>query len=407
MGGQRGSWQPPGSRRRERFLGCQAGAPSPRPRPLDGFRLGALRGRGLRSAPGMFVGQLRVRPWPPSARARASSLGLLFPWRSSCSTFSFRSSKLLGIEKLRIVHGFTAYNPYDLLPDAGHAQPLSASVSCGRRPRPSSRSLRDSAICAPATAGLAAAVLGAAVLSHFLLDVPHAHPRPAARPRRLNSPRIGLALWNHRWAAVAAELRVLADRRERPTSAPRARGAAEAAFATVAFGAVLVLFRRRSPRRSCPIRRATAPSPARALVVYAVLAALAEGGSTARGSPARASSRVGRDLAESRRLRTAMEQLIHVLARGARGHGPLPPFPRDRPRPQIRCSRREFEKKAHQLLGTASRKMVDRVASIEKALGILRPRPVHTEDLNLGRGTVAATSPLLSVGPRAARSSPS
>src|SRR4030095_16751199 len=76
---------------------------------------------------------------------------------------------LLGIEKLRIVHGFTAYNPYDL-----YWMPYTHSLLGAM--------LWSAATTLVALAGLrhlrsrdrriAAVILGAAVFSHFLLDLP-------------------------------------------------------------------------------------------------------------------------------------------------------------------------------------------------------------------------------------------
>jgi len=105
---------------------------------------------------------------------------------------------LLGIEQLRIVPGFTAYNPYDLVF------------------MPYSHSLVGSLVWA-CVAGLAMTALrgrtagrwvGVAVFSHFLLDVPmHTPDLPIAGNDSL---KIGLGLWQHRNLSVAAELAALA-----------------------------------------------------------------------------------------------------------------------------------------------------------------------------------------------------
>jgi hypothetical protein len=112
---------------------------------------------------------------------------------------------LAGVEKMRIVHGFSAYNPYDLywMPYSHSllgaiAWSVVAGTGCflwmsarGERRRAAS-----------------AAVLAAAVFSHFLPDVPMHTPDLPLGPGA-GSPKIGLGLWNHRAAAVAAELAVL------------------------------------------------------------------------------------------------------------------------------------------------------------------------------------------------------
>ncbi len=113
---------------------------------------------------------------------------------------------LLGIEKLRIVHGYTAYNPYDLYW------------------MPYTHSLLGALLWSAATAlvtliaarhllsrdrRIAAGVLGGAVFSHFLLDVPM-HTRDLPLGLDPSSPKIGLGLWNHPAAGVAFELAVLA-----------------------------------------------------------------------------------------------------------------------------------------------------------------------------------------------------
>jgi hypothetical protein len=112
---------------------------------------------------------------------------------------------LLGIEKLKIVHGFTAYNPYDL-----YWMPYTHSlvgalgwsalagwafwVAARRLPARERR--------------LASLVLGAAVFSHFVLDVPMHTPDMPLWPGA-GAPKIGLGLWNHRFASILAEIVVL------------------------------------------------------------------------------------------------------------------------------------------------------------------------------------------------------
>jgi len=112
---------------------------------------------------------------------------------------------LLGIENLRIVHGFTAYNPYDLysmpythsLAGALVWSALAGWVFWMASRRLPSRERR-----------LASVLLAGAVFSHFVLDVPMHTPDLPLWPGA-GAPKIGLGLWNHRLASILAELVVL------------------------------------------------------------------------------------------------------------------------------------------------------------------------------------------------------
>jgi hypothetical protein len=170
-----------------------------------------------------------------------------------------------GVEKMRIIHGFTAFNPYDL-----YFMPYSHSLL---------GALAWSVVFAIgflvvarrdaiARRLAAAAVLAAAVFSHFLLDIPM-HTRDLPLGPGAGSPKIGLGLWNHPVAAIAAELAILLAggfvylRATRP----RSRGAA---VATVAFGLVLLALTVATPfMPDPPSARAFA---IQALVSYALLA---------------------------------------------------------------------------------------------------------------------------------------
>jgi hypothetical protein len=110
--------------------------------------------------------------------------------------------------------------------------------------------------------------MAAAVFSHFLLDVPM-HTADLPLGPGAGSPKIGLGLWNHPVAAIAAELAVLVAgglvylRATRP----RSRGAR---VATVAFGLVLLALTVATPfMPDPPSARAFA---IQALVFYGVLA---------------------------------------------------------------------------------------------------------------------------------------
>ena len=144
----------------------------------------------------MFVGHYGVSFAIKRVRPR-TSLGTLF-FAVQLLDVLFAIFVLLGIEKLRIIPGFTQYNPYDLYY------------------MPYTHSLVGALAWSAAAAGLAvvsgaresALWIGAAVFSHFLLDVPmHTPDMPLLGN---DSPKIGLGLWQHRNLALAAELIVLA-----------------------------------------------------------------------------------------------------------------------------------------------------------------------------------------------------
>jgi hypothetical protein len=186
---------------------------------------------------------------------------------------------LAGIEKMRIVHGFTAYNPYEL-----YWMPYSHSLV---------GALAWSAVAALAfllvarrlarrERSIAAAVLGAAVFSHFLLDIPMHTPDLPLGPGA-GSPRIGLGLWNHRDLAIAGELAVLLVGSFVYLRASRARSRGFA-LATAVFGAALVALTIATPfMPDPPSGRAFA---VQALVSYLILALVA--GAIGRGRPMRA-----------------------------------------------------------------------------------------------------------------------
>jgi hypothetical protein len=151
----------------------------------------------------MFIGHYGVAFAAKRASPRLP-LGLLFLAVQLLDVL-FAVFVLLGIEKLRIVHGFTAYNPYDLywMPYTHSlAGSLVWSILAGqlfwmasvRMPR------RERA--------LASAVLGGAVFSHFVLDVPM-HTADMPLWPGAGAPKIGLGLWNHPFASILAELVVL------------------------------------------------------------------------------------------------------------------------------------------------------------------------------------------------------
>lgn len=211
----------------------------------------------------MFIGHygvsLAARRYNPRL-----SLGVLFVAVQFLDVL-FSLFVLAGVEKMRIVPGFTAFNPYDL-----YFMPYSHSLL---------GALVWSAVFAlgfllwprhgaPRRSLLAAAVLAAAVFSHFLLDFPM-HTRDLPLGPGAGSPKIGLGLWNHPAAAIAAELAVLlaGGLIYLRATQPRSRGAG---VATVAFGLVLVALTIATPfMPDPPSARAFA---IQALASYAVLA---------------------------------------------------------------------------------------------------------------------------------------
>jgi hypothetical protein len=139
----------------------------------------------------MFIGHYGVS-FAAKRFTPRTSLGVLFLAVQLLDVL-FALFVLAGLEKLRIVPGFTEYNPYDL-----YYMPYSHSLV--------------GALSWSIVTGLVAAALGArraswwiagAVFSHFLLDVPmHTPDMPILGD---SSPKIGLGLWHHRDLALATE----------------------------------------------------------------------------------------------------------------------------------------------------------------------------------------------------------
>src|ERR1700730_8979581 len=140
----------------------------------------------------MFIGHHGVS-FAATRFAPRTSLGTLFLAVQLLDVL-FAIFVLAGIEKLRIVPGFTQYNAYDL-----YYMPYSHSLA--------------GALGWSVAAGVLALALGrrgaapwiaAAVFSPFILDVPmHTPDMPIFGN---NSPKIGFGLWRHRDLALAAEL---------------------------------------------------------------------------------------------------------------------------------------------------------------------------------------------------------
>lgn len=216
----------------------------------------------------MFVGHYGVS-FAGKKPAPRLSLGTLF-LAVQLLDILFALFVLLGIEKLRIVPGFTKFNPYDLywMPYShsllgallwSTVTTLVALVAL-RRVRWS----RDRRV--------AAGVLGAAVFSHWLLDLPmHTPDMPLGLDAA--SPKVGLGLWNHPVAALVAELLVLAAGFAvylRATRPMKGRGDLPAWV----FAGILAALTVATPR--FPVPPTDRAFAAQALVLYGVLAALAE-----------------------------------------------------------------------------------------------------------------------------------
>lgn len=211
----------------------------------------------------MFIGHYGISLGAKPYRPRLS-LGVLFLAVQFLDVV-FSILVLLGVEKLRIVPGFTAYNPYDLywMPYTHSlAGALAWSVLAAAVCRAAARRM------APRERRVASLVLGAAVFSHFVLDVPMHTPDLPLWPGP-GAPKIGLGLWNHRYGAILAELAVLAVGAwiYLRGSRPRSRAAR---IGTIAFFVVLVVTTLVTPFQPDP------PGPRAfailALVLYAVFA---------------------------------------------------------------------------------------------------------------------------------------
>ena len=205
----------------------------------------------------MFIGHYGVS-FAAKRFTPTTSLGVLFLAVQLLDVL-FAVFVFAGIEKLRIVPGFTQYNPYDL-----YYMPYSHSLA--------------GALGWSIAAGLLAWGLGArgaspwiaaAVFSHFLLDVPmHTPDMPILGN---SSPKIGLGLWRHRDLALAAELVTLAIGlwmwRRAPTLQPWAR------TRTIAFVVFLFVLTLATP--FLPPPRDGIQFAWQALAGYVVLAAVA------------------------------------------------------------------------------------------------------------------------------------
>ena len=143
----------------------------------------------------MFIGHYGAS-FAARAREPRVSLGWFFLAVQFLDVL-FCSFVLTGIEHMRIVPGFTEYNPYEL-----YDMPLSHSLVAAlgwsvlavvvalvlRKPR------------------AAAMLIGLCVLSHFAFDLPmHTPDLPVYSE---SGPKLGFGLWNHRVLSLLTELAV-------------------------------------------------------------------------------------------------------------------------------------------------------------------------------------------------------
>ena len=181
----------------------------------------------------MFVGHYGVS-FAAKKPAPRLSLGALF-LAVQLLDILFAIFVLLGVEKLRIVPGFTAFNPYDLYWMPYSHSLLAALIWSALTTLVALAALRH---LRSRDKRIAAGLLGAAVFSHFLLDLPmHTPDLPLGLDAA--SPKIGLGLWNHPVLSLAAELLVLGVGVAIYLRATRARSRA-AAIRTWVFAGVLV-----------------------------------------------------------------------------------------------------------------------------------------------------------------------
>ena len=178
----------------------------------------------------------------------------------------------LGIEKVRIVPGFTASNPLDLyyMP---YTHSLVAALFWS-----AAAMVAYKAIGTAGTSKRAAALLGLAVFSHWVLDLVVHRPD---LPLYDNTLKMGLGLWNYRWPAFLLEAAILFGGMAlyfRSTTATSALGR----WGMTLFGLVMLLVQAGAffgPPPAAPWVAAV-----EALILYALFAAVAGRLERARGN---------------------------------------------------------------------------------------------------------------------------
>jgi hypothetical protein len=205
----------------------------------------------------MFIGHYGVS-FAAKRFTPRTSLGALF-FAVQLLDVLFAIFVIAGVEKMRIVPGFTEYNPYDL-----YYMPYTHSLVGAL-----AWSVAAGCVASIFVGRKAAAWIGAAVFSHFLLDVPmHTPDMPILGN---NSPKIGLGLWRHRDVSLAVEIATLGIGlwiwRSASTLTPWPRSRA------IGFAAVLIVLALVTP--FLPPPRDGSHFAAQALGGYVVLAVVA------------------------------------------------------------------------------------------------------------------------------------
>jgi hypothetical protein len=152
----------------------------------------------------MFIGHYGVALAAKRVTPR-TSLGALFVAVQLLDVV-FALLVLAGVEKLRIVPGFTQVTPYDLyfMP---YSHSLAGAVLWGAIAA-LGFGLVVKTVKGKKERVLAALVVGVAVLSHFLLDFPM-HTPDLPLGFEASSAKVGLGLWNQIDVTLALELGVL------------------------------------------------------------------------------------------------------------------------------------------------------------------------------------------------------
>jgi hypothetical protein len=152
----------------------------------------------------MFIGHYGVALAAKRVAPR-TSLGALFV-AAQLLDVVFGLFVLAGIEKLRIVPGFTRVMPYDLyfMP---YSHSLAGAVLWSALGALAFGALFTS-VKAQKARVLAALVFGVVIFSHFLLDLP-VHPRDLALGFDPASPKMGLGLWDQVDVTLALEIGLL------------------------------------------------------------------------------------------------------------------------------------------------------------------------------------------------------
>jgi hypothetical protein len=148
----------------------------------------------------MFIGHYGVS-FAAKRFAPRVSLGVFFLAVQALDVV-FAVDVMTGAEKMRIVPHFTAYNPYELYSMAWSHSLFAAGVWSLLLALLWWFIARD----APER-GKESAVVGLAVLSHWLLDLPMHTADLQLVP--WSATRVGFGLWNHRELAIAAEILAL------------------------------------------------------------------------------------------------------------------------------------------------------------------------------------------------------